>query len=106
MADNASPDGAELASPDLVLGPVHEAHTLAKVELSGRLVPDVLDLEKRGMLMLVAKPPLETQHDALHVQPVVTNQCTQCTRQTERQQHGAGRGGRRTHTYHADFTSE
>jgi len=70
MADDATPDSAELASPDLVLGPVHEAHTLAKVELSGRLVPDVLDLEKRGVLMLVAKPPLETHHDALHVQPV------------------------------------
>ena len=70
VANDTAPDCAELGSPYFVCSPVNEAHTLAKVELSVLLVLDVLNLEKRGVLMLVAKPSLETHHHALDIQPV------------------------------------
>ena len=70
VASDTAPDCAELGSPYFVCSPVNEAHTLAKVELSVLLVLDVLNLEKRGVLMLVAKPSLETHHHALDIQPV------------------------------------
>lgn len=76
VASDAAPDSAELGSPDLGLGPVDEANALAKVEPGVLLVLDVLDLDERGVLMLVAKPPLETHHHALHVQPVHEKEAT------------------------------
>jgi hypothetical protein len=72
-AGDAAPDGAELGTPHLVLGLVDEAHALAEVKINITLLLDVLDLEERGVLVLVAKTPLETHHHALCVQPVHTS---------------------------------
>jgi len=69
-ASDAPPDGAELGSPDFVLRFIDEAHALAQVEVSVLLLLDVFDLQYRGVLVLVAKPPLEPHHHALDVQPV------------------------------------
>ena len=68
-AGDTAPDGAELGSPDLFLRLVDKAHTLAKVVGSVLLGNHLVDLEERSVLMLVAKPPLETHHHALNVQP-------------------------------------
>jgi hypothetical protein len=68
-AGDTAPDGAELSSPDLFLRLVDKAHTLAQVVGSVLLGNHLVDLEERGVLMLVAKPPLETHHHALNVQP-------------------------------------
>ena len=67
--DDTAPDGTELGSPNLSLRLVDEAHTLAHVERGGLLVLDILDLEERSVLVLVAKTPLETHHHALYIQP-------------------------------------
>ena len=54
-AGDAAPDGAELGSPDLFLRLVDKAHTLAKVVGRVLLGNHLVDLEERGVLMLVAK---------------------------------------------------
>ena len=66
---NTAPDGAELRSPDFFLRLVDKAYTLSKVKCNAFLRLDVLDLEERSVLVLIAKTPLEPHHHALHVQP-------------------------------------
>merc|ERR1719199_668973 len=68
-AGHAPPDGPELGTPDLLLSLVDVAEALAKVEVGGRLVRHVLDLDERGVLVLVAEAALVAKDGTLDVQP-------------------------------------
>eukprot|EP01085_Mycamoeba_gemmipara_P004782 Mycagemm_TRINITY_DN7912_c1_g1::TRINITY_DN7912_c1_g1_i1::g.4782::m.4782 type:complete len:142 gc:universal TRINITY_DN7912_c1_g1_i1:24-449(+) len=66
---NATPDGADLRAVEDLLGAVQENNTLAKIEIALLAGVHALDLNQRGVLVLVALAALVPHEDTLAVQP-------------------------------------
>lgn len=72
-AGDTTPDNTDLAAVDLTLGAIDVSDALAQVELSILRSLNTLDLNERGVLVLVALGTLVAQNTALAVQAVLNS---------------------------------